>query len=102
MLRYLTHEAVQVDLGPWSGGAEGEINRLRLSYRAMLAEHTFVVIYAHVAQLQLENVADVHMLHPANTDCPECKDKGRVPMHGGLRDRECPRCGGRGWVKALR
>jgi hypothetical protein len=57
VLRYLTHEAVQFDLGPWSGGAEGEINRLRLSYRAMLAEHTFVVIYAHVAQLQLENVA---------------------------------------------
>jgi len=32
---------------------------------------------------------------------PPCKGTGRVLMHGGLRDKECPRCGGRGWVKSL-
>ena len=93
------------NLGPWTGGPEGEINRLRLHYRAMLAEHAFVVICAPLAQLQLEAVASVHVLHPATTECPECKGKKRVPMHHGLRDedlrdKECPRCGGRGWVKA--
>lgn len=88
-------------LGPWSGGAEGEINRLRLPYRSMLAEQAFVVIYAAVAQLQLETVAGVHALHPANPECPECNGKGRVPMHHGLRNKECPRCGGRGWIKSL-
>jgi len=87
-------------LGPWTGSKEGEINRLRLPYRAMMAEQAFVVIYAPVAQLQLETVAGVHALHPANTECPECKGKGRVRMHHGLRDKDCPRCGGRGWVKA--
>jgi hypothetical protein len=25
---------------------------------------------------------------------------GRVRMHHGLRDKECPRCGGRGWIRA--
>jgi hypothetical protein len=28
------------------------------------------------------------------------KGTGRVPMHHGLRDKECPRCGVRGWIKA--
>ena len=79
-------------LGPWTGGAEGEINRLRLPYRSMLAEQDFAVIYAPVAKLQLESVTSVHALHPANTDCPECEGKGRVPMHHGLRDKESPRC----------
>ena len=55
------------NLGPWAGGPEGEINRLRLPYRAMLAEHAFVVIYAPLAQLQLEAVASVHALHPGTT-----------------------------------
>jgi len=87
-------------LGPWTGGADGDVNRLRLPYRSMLTEQGFAVIYAPVAQLQLEAVAGVHALHPANTKCPQCKGTGRVPMHHGLRDKECPRCGGRGWVKA--
>jgi len=86
---------------PWTGGAEGEVNRLRLPYRLMLAEQGFVVIYEHVSKLQLESSADTHALHPANTECPQCKGTGRVPMHHGLRDKECPRCGGRGWVKSL-
>src|SRR5262249_52148928 len=66
-------------LGPWTGGAEGDINRLRLAYRVMLTEQGFVVVYEHVSKLQIENVAGVH---PANTECPECKGKARVPMHG--------------------
>jgi len=35
-------------LGPWKGGAEGDVNRLRLPYRSMLAEPGFVVIYKHL------------------------------------------------------
>ena len=88
-------------LGPWTGGAEGQISRLRLPYRVTLAEQGFVVIYEHVSKLQLEASGGTHALHPANTDCPQCEGKGRVPMHHGLRDKECPRCGGRGWIKAL-
>jgi hypothetical protein len=88
------------NLGPWTGGPEGEIAKLRLPYRILLNEQKFVVIHAHVSQLQLENVTSVRALHPANTDCPECKGKGEVPQHGGLRQKTCPRCNGRGWVKA--
>ena len=87
--------------GPWTGSKEGEVNRLRLPCRSVLTEQGFAVIYAPVAQLQLEASAAVHALHPANTECPQCKGTGRVPMHHGLRDKECPRCGGRGWVKSL-
>jgi hypothetical protein len=89
-------------LGPWTGGAEGDVNRLRLPYRSMLTEQGFAVVYAPGAQLQLEAVAGTHVLHPANTDCPQCKGTGRVPIHHGLRDRECPRRGGRSWVRAKR
>ena len=32
----------------------------------------------------------VHALHPAYTECPACKGSGRVPMHHGLRGKECP------------
>ena len=41
-------------LGLWTGGAEGDVSRLRLPYRVQLAEQGFVVIYEHVAQLQLD------------------------------------------------
>jgi len=88
-------------LGPWSEGPEGEVLRLRLPYRSMLAEQGFALLYEHASKLHLETVAAVHVLHPANTDCPTCKGKGRVPMHHGLKDKECPRCGGRGWIKAM-
>jgi len=66
----------------------------------MLTEQGFAVIYAPVGQPQLEASAGVHALHPANTGCSTCKGKGRVPMHHGLRDKECPRCGGRGRINA--
>jgi len=39
-------------MGPWAGGPEGEVDQLRLSYRSMLAEQAFVVIYAHVSKLE--------------------------------------------------
>jgi hypothetical protein len=83
-------------LGPWTGGAEGEIDRLRLAYRVMLSEQSFAVIYQHVSKLELE--ASGVRVQP-NAECSGCKGKGRVPMHHGLRDKECPRCGGRGWIK---
>jgi hypothetical protein len=79
-------------LGAWTGGAEGDVNRLRLLYRSMLAEQGFVVIYEHVSKLQPETVVGVH------ARCPQCKGSGRVPMHHGLRDKACLRCGGRGWI----
>ena len=87
------------NLGPWQGGPEGEIDRLRLPYRVLLNEQKFVVIHAHVSELKLEN-ATVLALHPANNDCPQCNGKGEVPQHGGLRQKTCPRCNGRGWIKS--
>jgi hypothetical protein len=87
------------NLGPWTAGPEGELERLRLPYRALLGEQGFVLLYCHVSQLQLE-AANVRALHTANSECPQCKASRRVPMHHGLRDKECPRCGGRGWVRA--
>jgi hypothetical protein len=63
-------------MGPWTGGAEGG-DRLHLPYRRLLNMQKFVVIRAHASQLQLEN-ATVHALHPANTDCPQCRGRARV------------------------
>ena len=76
------------NLGPWTGDREGKIDRLRLPYRMLLNEQKFVVIHALVSEL--ENVTSVRALHPANTDCPECKGKGEVPQHGGLSRRPVP------------
>ena len=42
------------NLGPWTGGPEREVERLRLPYRALLGEQGFVLLYCHVSQLQLE------------------------------------------------
>ena len=36
----------------------------------------------------------------ANAKCPQCHGDGHVPRHGGLRQKTCPRCNGRGWIKA--
>jgi hypothetical protein len=83
--------------GPWHGSKEGEIDRLRLPYRVMLGEQGFAIVYAHVSRLQLE-AANVRVTE--NTKCPARKGDGHVPMHGGLRDKDCPRCGGKGWIKA--
>jgi len=83
-------------LGSWTGSKEGEVSGLRLAYRVMLAEQGFVLIYEPVSKLQLEHARpEVRMMD----ECPQCKGKARVPMHHGLRDKDCPRCGGRGWVR---
>ena len=86
------------NLGPWTGGPEGEIAKLRLPYRILLNEQKFLVIHVHVSQLQLE-ATRAQDLQPASTECPECKGKGEVPQHGGLRQKTCPRCNGRGRIK---
>jgi hypothetical protein len=39
---------------PWTGGAEGDFNLLRLPHRVMLTEQGFVVICQHVSKLELE------------------------------------------------
>ena len=88
--------AIVRQMGPWTGGPEGNMHRLRLAYRSLLAEQGFAVIYAHVTMLALETAASARALHPENTECPQCRGSGRVPMHHGLRDKACPRCGGRG------
>jgi DnaJ-class molecular chaperone len=70
----------------------------------MLAEQAFVVIYAHVSKLELETPAGASAgfrgVIAENTECPQCQASGRVPMYHGLRDKECPRCRGRGWIKS--
>lgn len=84
-------------LGPWSGSKEGEVGSLRLAYRAMLVDQGFMLIYQHVSKIELENARpEAQMM----AECPVCKGKARVPMHGGLREKECPRCAARGWVRA--
>src|SRR5262245_50742138 len=85
-------------MGLWTGGPEGEVYRLRLPYRPMLGEQGVSVISAHVSKFVLETAATAHVLHPANTECPSVRVGDA--MHHGLRDKECPRCGRRGWIKA--
>lgn len=34
-------------LGPWQGGREGNIERLKPAYRALLSEQGFVLVYRH-------------------------------------------------------
>jgi len=59
------------------GRARRPCRPLRLPYRILLNEQKFVVIHAHVSELQLE-ATSAHALHQANTDSPECKGKGEV------------------------
>jgi len=42
------------NLGPWTGSKEGEVDRLRLPFRAMLTEQGFTIVYAHISKLNLE------------------------------------------------
>jgi hypothetical protein len=65
-----------VTLGPWKGGEEGEVDRLRLPYRTLLAEQGFVLLHCHVTKLELEDVAGVRTLQA--------------------------RCQGRGWIRLPR
>jgi uncharacterized membrane protein YfcA len=62
-----------------------------------------ILIFIFGADIRTAGTASVlivHTLHPANTECPMCKGSGQVPQHGGLRQKSCPRCAGRGWIKA--
>jgi ribosomal protein S27AE len=52
-----------------------------------------VVLHCDVSKVDLESVAGVQALHPKNTECPQCNGSGCVPMHGGLPEKDCPRCG---------
>jgi len=78
-------------LGPWTGGAEGDVDRLRLAHRLMLTEQGFAVIYAHVSKLGLEPAARASctQLIP---NAPNAKARGvyRCTMVCGIRNA-------RGW-----
>ena len=88
------------NLGPWTGSKEGEVGHLRLPLRSLLIDQGFVIVYAHVSKLNLEKPIGTHGLHSANVECPDCKGTGQVDQHGGLRQKTCWRCAGRGWVRA--
>jgi len=80
---------------------KGSIDRLRLPFRVIINQQGFTVVYAHVAQLELEMTpGSLHAVQPANAECPQCHGDGHVRQHGGLRQKTCPRCNGRGWVRA--
>jgi hypothetical protein len=83
------------NLGPWHGSKEGEVKDLRLPYRIMLSEQNFVVIHCHVSKLSLET-REVRSME--NRSCPDCDGLGHIKIHGGLREKDCWRCRGRGWL----
>jgi hypothetical protein len=64
------------NLGPWTGGPEGEVDRLRLPYRLLLGKQGFVLIYQHVSKLKLES-SGAHALHPGNRECHQAKAASR-------------------------
>ena len=68
-------------MGPWTG-REGEVDGLRLSYRSMLAEQAFVVIYAHVSKLELEAPAGLRGPLAENAECPQCKGSALQEANG--------------------
>ena len=83
--------AVVRGMGPWTGGPEGAIDRLRLPFRVMLNQQGFAVM-----QPQL----DPRAVYTARSK--EMRNAGHVPQHGGLRQMTCPRCNGRGWIMTPR
>jgi hypothetical protein len=53
---------------------EGEVDRLRLPYRPLLAEQGFVILHCHVTKLELKAVAGVRALQASGqVECPQCK-----------------------------
>jgi hypothetical protein len=84
------------NLGPWTGSKEGETKDLRLPYRLLIAEQGFVVVHCHVSKLTLEAREERRIVE--NRSCPDCNGSGHVAMHGGLRQKDCWRCRGRGWL----
>ena len=83
-------------LGPWQGSKEGQISDLRLPLRSLLAEQGFTIVHAHISKLELE-VRRIPSAIDSRT-CPDCNGTGNVAQHGGLRQKNCWRCGGRGWL----
>jgi hypothetical protein len=64
------------NLGPWTGGQDGELQRAALLSSAV--ERAALRSAAlPVSQLQLE-AADVRSLHSAVAECPQCKGSERV------------------------
>ena len=88
-------------LGPWQGSKEGEIADLRLPLRLLLAEQAFVIVHEHVSKLDLEARRAIQSAVD-NRSCPDCNGTGNVAQHGGLRQKNCRRCGGRGWLPPKR
>ena len=87
-------------MGAMDRRPEGAIDRLRLPFRVMLNQQGFAVVYAPVELLDLEMTPGaLHGAQPANAECSQCHGDGHVPQHGGLRQKTCPRCNGRGWVR---
>jgi len=82
-------------LGPWTGSREGEISALKFAYRYLLVEQDFAIVHKHVSKFGPEFKRETAI---GTEPCPDCNGSGNVPMHGGLRQKDCPRCGGRGWI----
>lgn len=57
------HVPEQIKPGPWVGGPEGRVSRLKAHYRALLREQGFVVLNQRAASLDLER--------PLKTKTPE-------------------------------
>jgi hypothetical protein len=76
-------------LGPWTGSKEGEVHRLRLPYRIMLTEQGFMIVYAHIINLEAPTGPPVLR---GQSECPDCKGSGEVDQ------KTCWRCAGRGWT----
>jgi len=64
------------NLGPWTGGPDGDVDWLRLPYRILLNEQRFVVIHAHVSELvgerqrPLTTAPSEHRMPPVQVDGP--------------------------------
>ena len=61
------------------------MGRLRFPLRSPLVDQGFVIVYAHVSKLDIENKIGSHGLHPASVECPDCKGTGQVDQHVELR-----------------
>jgi hypothetical protein len=66
------------NLGPWTGSKEGEVHRLRLSYRSMLTEQGYTIVYAHISKLNLEAPTGPPVLRMVS-DSDGARDQGRRP-----------------------
>ena len=82
------------NLGPWTGSKEGEVDRLRLPYRAMLTEQGFTIVYANIGKLCLEAPTGPPVLR-GQAECPDCKGSGEVDQQGDVAEQADPQGGWR-------